>query len=127
MQTFRAIPLLYLFLIFSMVGCIASLQTQPSPVDVETATSEVVTSLTTSKAAYTPKDAIPLELSIQNGKFDLLVPFANVATPSAFAQLSVTDSDGNVVEPKRSIPNRVLKKSLSKKMGNLFSVSKGWN
>ena len=104
MQTFRAIPLLYLFLIFSMVGCIASLQTQPSPANVETATSEIVISLTTSKAAYTSKDAIPLELSIQYGKFDLLVPFANVATPSAFAQLSVTDSDGHVVEPKRSIP-----------------------
>ena len=104
MQTFKVLFLLCLFLIFSMAGCIASLQTQSSPPDVETATSEVVISLSTSKAAHTPKDAVPLELSIQNGKFDLLVPVVDVAAPSAFAQLSVTDSDGNIVEPKRSIP-----------------------
>ena len=104
MQTFKALFLLCLFLIFSMAGCIASLQTQSSPPDVETATSEVVISLSTSKAAYTSKGTIPLELSIQNGKFDLLVPVVDITAPSAFAQLSVTDSDGNIVEPKRSIP-----------------------
>ena len=103
MQTFKALFLLCLFLIFSMAGCISSLQTQPSPKDVETATSEIVISLSTSKATYASKDTISLELSIQNGKFDLLVPAANVATPSAFVQLSVTDTDDNVVEPKRSI------------------------
>ena len=104
MQTFKALFLLCLFLIFSMAGCIASLQTQSSPPNVETATSEVVISLSTSKASYTSKDSIPLELNIQNGKFDLLVPVVDVAAPSAFAQLSVTDSNGNIVEPKRSIP-----------------------
>lgn len=104
MQTFKNTILLYLLLTFSMMGCITSLQTQSAPTDVTTATSGVIFSLSTPKEAYVSKDTIPLELSIQNGKFDLLVPYANVSTSGAFAQLSVTDSAGNVVQPKRSIP-----------------------
>ena len=103
MRTFKSLTLLYLFLIFSMAGCITGLQTQSSPTDVTTATSEVMLTLSTPEATYTSKDTIPIELSIQNGKFDLLVPYANVSTSGAFAQLSVTDSAGNVVEPKHSI------------------------
>ena len=103
MQTFKnAIPL-YLLLSFSVIGCIAGLQKQSSPTDVTTATSGVMLTLSTPETTYTSKDAIPLELSIQSGKFDLLVPYANVSTSGAFAQLSVTDSAGNVVQPKRSI------------------------
>ncbi len=104
MRTFKSLTLLYLFLIFSMVGCITSLQTQSMPTDVTTATSGVIFSLSTPKDAYVSKTTIPLELSIQNGKFDLLAPVVNVATSSAFAQLRITDTDGNIVEPKRSIP-----------------------
>ncbi len=92
----------YLLLTLSMIGCITSLQTQSAPSDVTTATSEVIFTLSTPKSTYISKDAIPLELSIQNGKFDLLVPYANVSTSGAFAQLNVTDSAGNVVKPKRS-------------------------
>ena len=103
MQTFKNFTLPYLFLIFSMAGCIASLQTQSSPPDAQTATSEVVLSLATPKLVYTSKEAIYLELKIQNGKFDLLVPLANVATPSAFSQLKVTDTNGNIVKPRRPI------------------------
>ena len=104
MRTFKSLTLFYLFLIFSMVGCIAGLQTQSMPTDVTTATSGVIFSLSTPKKVYVSKDTIPLELSIQNGKFDLLVPFVNVATSRAFAQLRVTDTDGNIVEPKHPIP-----------------------
>ena len=103
MQTFKNTTLLYLLLTFSMIGCITSLQTRSSPTDVTTATSGVIVSLSTPEAAYTSKAPIPLELSIQNGEFDLLVPHANLSTSGAFAQLSVTDSAGNVVEPKHSI------------------------
>ncbi len=99
MKTFKGLALLYLFLVFSITGCVAGLQ----PPDAVTATSEVVLSLSTPKATYTSKDTIPLELNIQNGKFDLLVPSVNIATPNVFAQLRVTDTDGNIVEPKRSI------------------------
>lgn len=99
MKVFKNFVPLYLLLIFSITGCAAGLQ----PPDPVTITSEVVPSLTTPKATYAPKDAIPLELSIQNGKFDLHLPSANIATSSAFAQLRVTDTDGNIVEPKYSI------------------------
>ena len=103
MKTLKSLILPYLLLIFSMIGCISSLQTQPSPSDVTTATSEVIFTLSTPKSTYISKDTIPIELNIQNGKFDLLVPFVNISIPGAFAQLSVTDSAGNVVEPKHSI------------------------
>ena len=87
MQTFKDFTLLSLFLIFSMTGCIAGSRTQPSPIDVETATSEVVIALSTPKAVYTAEDTIPLELSIQNGKFDLLVPFVHVTTPGGICAI----------------------------------------
>ena len=103
MKTLKSLMLPYLLLIFSMIGCISSLQTQPSPSDVTTATSEVIFTLSTPKSTYISKDTIPIELNIQNGKFDLLVPFVNISIPGAFAQLNVTDSAGNVVEPKHSI------------------------
>ena len=104
MKTLKSLMLPYLLLTFSMIGCISSLQTQSSPSDVTTATSGVMLALSTPESTYTSKDTIPIELSIQNGKFDLLVPFVNVTTSRAFAQLWVTDTDGNIVEPKRSIP-----------------------
>ena len=94
-------------LILSVMGCITSLQTRSLPTDVATATSGVTLSLKTPTSAYTSKAPIPLELSIQGGEFNLLVPFVNVATSGAFTQLKVTDTDGNVVEPKRpvTLPN----------------------
>lgn len=102
MKTFKSLMLPYLLLTFSMIGCITSLQTQSSPADVTTASSEMIFTLSTPKSTYISKDNIPIELSIENGKFDLLVPFVNISIPSAFAQLSITDTDGNTVKPKRS-------------------------
>ena len=103
MKTSKSLVLLHIFLIFSMAGCVAGLQKQSSPTDVTTATSGVMLTLSTPEATYTSKDTIPIELSIQSGKFDLLVPYANVSTSGTFAQLKVTDTDNNIVEPKRSI------------------------
>ena len=104
MNTFKYLAFPCLLLIFSTTGCLTSLQRQSSPADVMTATSGVVLSLTTPRLTYAPEESIPLELSIQGGEYDLLVPFVNVATSGAFTHLKVTDTDGNVVEPKRSIP-----------------------
>ena len=103
MQTLKNAILLYLLLSFSVIGCVAGLQTQPSPTDITTAASEVILALTTPEATYTSKDTIPIELSIQNGKFDFLVPYANVSTPGAFARLGIRDTNGNTVEPKRAV------------------------
>ena len=104
MRASKSLTPLYFFLIFSIVGCTTGLQTQSMPTDVTTATSGVMLALSTPESTYTSKDTIPIKLSIQNGKFDLLVPFVNVTTSRAFTQLRVTDTDGNIVEPKRSIP-----------------------
>ena len=125
MKTFKNTILLYLFLSFSAVGCITSLQKQSSPTDVTTATSEVIFSLSTPKSTYTSKDTIPLELSIQNGKFDLFVPLANLSTPGAFAQLKVTATDGNVVEPKRPIAAPNSEEILIEKNGKSVQCIRG--
>ena len=103
MKTFKNLVLPYLLLIFSVAGCIIILPKQFSPTDVTTTTSGVVLSLTTPKLTYTPEEPIPLELSIQGGEFNLFVPFINVASSGAFTHLKVTDTNGNIVEPKRSI------------------------
>ena len=103
MQTFKNTILSYLLLSFSLVGCITGLQTQSAPTDVTTATSGVMLALSTPEATHTSKDTIPIKLSIQNGKFDLLVPYANVSTSGAFASLEVTDTNGNSVKPKRAV------------------------
>ena len=103
MNTFKYLAFPCLLLILSTTGCLTSLRRQFSPADVTTATSGVVLSLTTPRLIYTPEESIPLKLSIQGGKSDLLVPFVNVATSGAFTQLKVTDTNGNSVEPKRPI------------------------
>ena len=59
--------------------------------------------LSTLKTNYTAKEEIPLQVNIQNGKFDLLVPFFAVATKGAFTQVTVKGVNGQIVEPKRAI------------------------
>ena len=103
MNTSKYLAFPCLLLILSTTGCLTSLQRQSSPADVMTATSGIVLSLTTPKLTYAPEEPIPLELSIQGGAYDLLVPVVNVATSGAFTHLKVTDTNGNSVEPKRSI------------------------
>ena len=103
MKTFKYLALPCLLLIFSTTGCLTSLQRQFSPPDVMTVTSGVTLALKTSTSTYTSKEPISLELSIQGGEFNLFVPFIYVATSGAFTHLKVTDTDGNVVEPKRPI------------------------
>ena len=103
MKTFKYLAFPCLFLILSTTGCLTSLQRQFSLADVMTATSGVVLSLTTPRLTYAPAEPIPLELSIQGGESDLLVPFVNVATSGAFTQLKVIDTNDNSVKPKRPI------------------------
>ena len=52
MKPSNCLALLCIVLIFSVTGCVAGLQTQSSPTDVETATSGVVLTLKTSKSTY---------------------------------------------------------------------------
>lgn len=125
MKVFKNLSSLYLLLIFSLTGCIAGLQTQSSPTDAATATSGVVLSLSTPEATYASTDTIPLELSIQNGQFDLLVPLVDVATSGAFTQLLVQDTNGNTIEPERSISAPISEKILVEKNGNSVQCIRG--
>ena len=104
---------LFLFFI-TLVGCVGSMQTiQTETAETDEAGSATETEeparpiaelqLSTSKTNYTAKEEIPLQVNIQNGKFDLLVPFFAVATKGAFTQVTVKDANGQIVEPKRAI------------------------
>ena len=101
---------LFLFaLIFA--GCLGNLQTMQTATDAATTPTETEEpsrpltelQLSTSKTNYAVKEEIPLELNIQNGKFDLLVPFYSVATKGAFTQITVKGENRQIVEPKRAI------------------------
>ena len=127
MKSFKNLVLPYLLLVFSMAGCIVGLQTQSSPTDAVTATSGTVLSLSTPKATYGTQDNIKLNLSIQNGQFNLLVPFADIATSGAFAQLSVKDTDGNTVRLKRSINTPISEEIFIEKNGKPVQCIQGFD
>lgn len=126
MKAFKNLILLPLFLIFSVAGCITSLQTRSLPTDATTATSGVVLSVSTPRLTYAFKEAIPLELRIQGGEFDLLIPFVRVATSGAFRQLRVTDTNGNIVEPKRSIAQATSEEIFIEKDGKSIQCIQGF-
>ena len=109
----KLVPLFLLMSVVTVIGCLGNLQTTTNQTQTETdeaatAEAEVPTALaelqiSTPKTNYAVKEAIPLELNIQNGKFDLFVPFFSVATRGAFTQITVNDANGQVVKPKRVI------------------------
>lgn len=107
--TMKRFTLFYLFLIVSLCGCLGSMQkTQPAEetaASSETAAPSTLTELqlSTPNPSYSAQEAVPLELKIQNGKFDLLVPFSSVAAQSAFIGLKVENANGEVIRPKRTI------------------------
>ncbi len=94
-----------------MFGCLGGQQTATQTLEMDTSTAEVeaqntlaVIELSSPAATYPVQEVIPLELSIQNGKYDLLVPISSVAGQRAFKQLIVTDSNGQVVKIKKNMP-----------------------
>lgn len=107
----KSIPMCLFLPVLIFAGCLGNLQTMQTATDTPASTTEreeparplVELQLSTLKTNYVVKEEIPLELNIQNGKFDLLVPFYSVATKGAFTQITVKDANGQVVEPKRAI------------------------
>ena len=107
----KFIPICLFLLVFTLAGCLGNLQTMQTATDTSTSTTETEEpsrpltelQLSTPKTNYAVKEEIPLKLNIQNGKFDLLVPFYSVATKGAFTQITVKEANGQVVEPKRAI------------------------
>ena len=109
-------PKFLLFCLFitviTLAGCLGGMQTTATQPETDAAASDAETDaptavaelqISTPKTNYTVKEAIPLELNIQNGKFDLLVPFFSLATKGAFTQITVNDANGQVVKPKHPI------------------------
>ena len=94
----------FCLMLMVMLGCLGSQQTTQKPTE-EAAAPQALAEirLSTPKTSYTAKEAVPLEISIQNGKFDIFVPFVTVATKAAFTNLKVTDVNGEVVKRKRPI------------------------
>ncbi len=92
-------------------GCLGSQKSATQTTEPETATAETDASqgiasleLSTIKESYSAEEAIPIELTVQNGKFDLLVPISAVTSLRAFKQLTVTDSNGEVIKAKKIMP-----------------------
>lgn len=59
--------------------------------------------LSLAKPSYGLNEPIPLDMTIQVGKFDLLVPYAAVTSRGAFAKLVVKNNLGQVIVPKPPI------------------------
>ena len=118
----RLFTLFNLLLIVCLVGCLGSQQTATQTIEPETASTETGTEksalaaleLSASKTTFSAQEAIPLELAIQNGKFDLLVPISSVSTQRAFKQLTVTNSNGEVFKMKKPVPLGSALKTLYK-------------
>ena len=110
--TLKTLSVCCLLIVVTLTGCLGGLQTTAtqtqnneteSTAEAETPQALAVLQISTPKTNYAENEAIPLNLSIQNGKFDLLVPFVSVATRGAFSQITVTDANGQTVEPQHLI------------------------
>ncbi len=120
----KLLTLLNLFLIVCLFGCLGSQQTATqstetgtSSTDEDTSSTLAMIELSSPKTTYPVQDPIPLELTTTNGKFDLLVPISSVTMQRAFRQLTVTDSNGQIVMIKKPIP-------LSNTMKTLYKTGK---
>ena len=106
----KFISLCFFLLIVTLAGCLGSQQTTQPETNETAPTTETEApgalaelQLSIPKTNYTTEEAIPLNLNIQNGKFDLLVSFFSVATRGAFTQITVKDTNGQIVKPKRML------------------------
>ena len=120
--TLKFVSLFLLLSVVTIIGCLGSLQTTTPQSEADETASAAETEapsalaelqLSTPKTNYAAKEAIPLELNIQNGKFDLLVPFFSVATKGAFTQITVTDANGQIVNSKHPITQENPQKYVS--------------
>ena len=84
-------------------GTTAKTEPIPTPVEPTPPASLGELHLSSAKLSYTPNEPIPLDMTIQVGKFNLLVPYASVTGRGAFTKLVVKDQLGQVIPPKPPI------------------------
>lgn len=120
----------YVFLVIcsvSVIGCLGG--SSETPVQIQATSADnpptiLELNLSSSKLIYSVDENIPLELQIQVGKFDLLVPYAAVEGESVFTNLVVKNAMGEIVKPKRSIALDDIPKTLMR-AGNHVSCIRG--
>ena len=127
----KLVPLCLVLSVVTLLGCLGGMQSATQSETDEAASAEETEAptalaelqISTPKTNYTVKEAIPLELNIQNGKFDLLVPFFSLATKGAFTQITVNDANGQIVNPKHPITQENPQKYVSNegKNSSLYS------
>ena len=93
-----------------ITGCLSGTtgKTEPAPTPVEPATPAALAPLadlhlSLAEPSYGLNEPIPLDMTIQVGKFDLLVPYASVTSRGAFAKLVVKNELGQVISAKPPI------------------------
>lgn len=86
-----------------LTGTTGQTEVNPAPAEPGTPASLGDLHLSLEKPSYSLTEPIPLEVTLQMGTFDLLVPYAAVADRGAFSKLVVKDRLGQVIPPKLPI------------------------
>ena len=95
-----------------LTGKTAQTEPEPTPAEPVTPASLGELHLSSTQPSYSLTEPIPLEITIQMGKFDLLVPYAAVTDRGAFTRLVVKDRLGQVVTPKPPITSPAKTKTV---------------
>ena len=106
-MTTRLLIYLTLWSFLYATGCLSGTtgktEVNPTPVEPATPASLADLHLSSAKPSYSFNEPIPLDLTMDVGKFDLLVPYAAVTGRGAFVKLVVKNNLGQVVPPKPPI------------------------
>ena len=98
--------LAFLLTVFSLylLGCLGGKSEKPAAPPVSAEPAPIATlALSVAKSVYAADEPVPLEATLQNGKFDLFVPYGTIEGKGAFIKLTVSDAAGNVVRPRYPI------------------------
>ena len=106
-MTTRLLIYLTLWSFLYATGCLSGTtgktEVNPTPVEPAPPASLADLHLSSAKSSYSFNEPIPLDLTMDVGKFDLLVPYAAVTGRGAFVKLVVKNNLGQVVPPKPPI------------------------
>lgn len=92
-----------LYITGCLSGTTAKTEATATPAEPATPASLGDLHLSLAKPSYGLTEPIPLDMTIQMGKFNLLVPYASVASRGAFTKLVVKNQLGQVIPPKPPI------------------------
>ena len=109
-MTTRLLTYLTLWSFLYATGCLSGtsgkIEPDPTPAEPATPASLADLQLSLAKPSYSLSEPIPLDLTMQVGKFDLLVPYATVTSRGAFSKLVVKNNLGQAIAPNRQSHSR---------------------